>query len=102
MGPAKMSSASRDPYGKCLERCNHDLANGVTTDELLNRDGPHESRFEFIELLPSEFRHPLARGNRPEPGSIPLGRERIPQFIRGTTIGAAVVDLANVKRQSVA
>ncbi|MFQ5518043.1 MAG: hypothetical protein ACE5E8_10785 [Acidimicrobiia bacterium] len=29
-----------DPYRKCEKHCNHDLARGVTLEDLLGRDGP--------------------------------------------------------------
>jgi hypothetical protein len=32
---------SHDPYRRCEQACNHDLARGVSLDELLGRDGPH-------------------------------------------------------------
>ena len=38
MEPFEMS---HDPYRRCEQSCNHDLARGVSLDELLDRDGPH-------------------------------------------------------------
>ena len=32
---------THDPYRRCEENCNHDLARGVTIAELLGGDGPH-------------------------------------------------------------
>ncbi|HEX9854371.1 MAG TPA: hypothetical protein VGC47_03590 [Acidimicrobiia bacterium] len=56
---------TRDPYGRCEARCNHDLANGVTVAELLGRDGPFEDR--LVALLTATPRpvvqHPLVRAS---------------------------------------
>lgn len=30
-----------DPYRRCEEQCNHDLARGVLVEDLLSGDGPH-------------------------------------------------------------
>ncbi len=30
-----------DPYRRCEEHCNHDLARGIGVSELLGSDGPH-------------------------------------------------------------
>ena len=30
-----------DPYRRCEDQCNHDLARGILVSELLSGDGPH-------------------------------------------------------------
>ena len=30
-----------DPYRRCEDQCNHDLARGILVSELLDGDGPH-------------------------------------------------------------
>ncbi len=30
-----------DPYRRCEEQCNHDLARGILVSDLLEGDGPH-------------------------------------------------------------
>ena len=32
---------NHDPYRRCEETCNHDLARGVLVSELLGGEGPH-------------------------------------------------------------
>ena len=39
-----------DPYRRCEEHCNHDLARGVTLAELLGADGPHPDSHLIINF----------------------------------------------------
>lgn len=39
-----------DPYRSCEEHCNHDLAHGVTIDELLGGDGPYPPGYLMVSF----------------------------------------------------
>lgn len=39
----------RDPYRRCERGCQHDLARGVSLEELLGADGPHEDPRRALE-----------------------------------------------------
>ena len=45
-----MDSDRHDPYRSCERHCNHDLARGVTLDELLERDGPFPQSHVVVNL----------------------------------------------------
>lgn len=40
---------ARDPYRRCEQKCNHDLARGVSIAELLGSDGPHSDLRDMID-----------------------------------------------------
>lgn len=39
-----------DPFARCEVKCNHDLARGVTLEELLSVDEPHDEPHLVIRL----------------------------------------------------
>ena len=46
-----MDHAIADPYSDCESgRCTHDLARGVSLDELLDADGPHPASPLVVRL----------------------------------------------------
>ncbi len=58
-------SQSYDPYGTCLDGCNHDLAPGVLVSDLLAGDGPRPA-LELVFGLPAV---------RPAAGDVPASAE---------------------------
>ena len=39
-----------DPYRRCEDHCNHDLARGVGVEELLSGDGPHPAAHLIVNF----------------------------------------------------
>jgi hypothetical protein len=39
-----------DPYRRCEEHCNHDLARGIGVTDLLSGDGPHPAAHLIINF----------------------------------------------------
>ena len=39
-----------DPYRRCEEHCNHDLARGIGVRDLLNSDGPHPAAHLIVNF----------------------------------------------------
>lgn len=39
-----------DPYRRCEERCNHDLARGIGVLDLLSGDGPHPATHLIVNF----------------------------------------------------
>lgn len=44
--------SGHDPYKRCERHCNHDLARGVTMEDLLDHDGPYNPLGEPALLVP--------------------------------------------------
>ena len=42
-----------DPYRHCERQCNHDLARGISIDELLGADGPYPPSQLIVNLSTS-------------------------------------------------
>lgn len=54
---------SHDPYRRCEDTCNHDLARGVLVSELLDGDGPHPDAHLIVNFSIHRARSGARAGN---------------------------------------